>query len=315
MVPCRHCCAFARSRRSVSPFPASPVAHLGFRPWIEPAKSGQWYLAHLCSRPVPGTRRCTLGRETALQPIEWPDGDWPCLAGGGSKPFEQFTKSASVEGQPYFDRFEDNFDGPTLSPHWNTLREPPSSAWLRLDEKPGTLRLYGRHSIQSIFEHSIVGCRVAHHRCDIRTALEYEPHSPRQRAGLALYYNTSNFYYLNISADAGGGTLINVLICNNGRHREDPTVALKVPVGVCFELHARLRDATLTFFCSVDGGRIRQIGSDFDVTTLSDDYPLDSGFGWAFTGLFAALCTQDSTNQRIPADFNWFRYEAFKASR
>ena len=232
------------------------------------------------------------------------------MAGGGSAPIEEFEVNVPAS-RPYFDRFEDNFDNAKLSLHWNTLREPPSSSWLRLSERPGILRLYGRHSIQSLFDHSLIGCRVAHHRCDIRTMLEYRPRSPRQRAGLSLYYNTSNFYYLNVSADTEGAFLINVLICDNGRYREDLSAAFRVAAGVRFELHACLRDAALTFFCSVDGGPARQIGQQFDATTLSDDYPLDSGVGWAFTGLFAVLCAQDSTNHPLPADFDWFRYEAF----
>jgi xylan 1,4-beta-xylosidase len=290
--------------------PESPLQKSGHASFVCD-ENGRWFMAHLCSRVIPGTRRCTLGRETAVQPIMWPAGDWPRIAGGGSAPLEKFELKASA-GHPYFDRFEDDFHAPVLSPHWNTLREPASSSWLRLDERPGFLRLYGRHSIQSLFEHSLVGCRVAHHRCDIRTLLEYKPHSPRQRAGLALYYNTSNFYYLNVSA-SGRGAVINVLVCDNGRYREDPDAAVHVPAGVRFELRARLRDASLTFSCVVDDDEPRAIGGDFDATTLSDDYPLDSGVGWAFTGVFAALCTQDSTHRPAPADFDWFRYEATRA--
>ena len=66
--------------------------------------AGEWYLAHLASRPlktgagknlaspdktaaaeVHAGHRCVLGRETCLQRVEWRDG-WLRLATGGTKP-------------------------------------------------------------------------------------------------------------------------------------------------------------------------------------------------------------------------------------
>ena len=316
-----HAVSVARSRRLFGPYeisPSHPLLTSAGDPRLALKKSGhgslvqdergQWFLAHLCARPVPGTCRCTLGRETALQPLDWPAGGWPRLAAGDNRPLVEFETEADPS-RPYFDRFEDDFDQPELSPHWNTLREPPSADWLTLGERPGSLRLRGRHSIHSLFDHSFIGCRVAHHRCDISTRLEYAPASPQQRAGLALYYNTSNFYYLYVSAD-NGRVLVNVLVRDNGRFREEAAHAWTGPSGRCFELHARLRDAALTFHCAVDDGPLCPIGPEFDATTLSDDYPLDSGIGWAFTGLFAGLSAQDSSFPPKPADFDWFRYHA-----
>ncbi len=68
--------------------------------------AGEWYLAHLASRPIKTStgknlaspdktasaevhagHRCVLGRETCLQRVEWRDG-WLRLAGGGMKPQE-----------------------------------------------------------------------------------------------------------------------------------------------------------------------------------------------------------------------------------
>jgi len=315
-----HAVTVARSRDLFGPYelptdqpvltsaahPGHPLQKAGHGSLVQDERE-QWFLAHLCARPVPGTRRCVLGRETALQPLEWPAAGWPRIVGGGSTPLGQFEVPARTSS-PYFDSFSDNFASATLSPHWNTLREPPSPDWLTLHERPGFLRLYGRHSIQSLFDHSLVGCRVAHHRCDVRTALDYHPESYQQRAGLALYYNSTNFYYLHVSAD-NDGLFVNVLACDNGRHAEIRGNAQRISAGRRLELHAALRDAQLTFFFTVDGGEAQPVGGVFDATTLSDDYPLETGVGWAFTGLFAALCAQNSGEARVPADFDWFRYE------
>ena len=41
----------------------------------------EWYITHICARPLTKRGRCTLGRETALQKITWVDG-WPRLESG-----------------------------------------------------------------------------------------------------------------------------------------------------------------------------------------------------------------------------------------
>ena len=46
----------------------------------------EWYFAYLCGRPLKSSRRCILGRETALIPVEWSEDGWPRLAGGGNGP-------------------------------------------------------------------------------------------------------------------------------------------------------------------------------------------------------------------------------------
>lgn len=39
-------------------------------------QGGEWYLAHLVARPASPRGRCVLGRESAIQRVEWVDG-WP----------------------------------------------------------------------------------------------------------------------------------------------------------------------------------------------------------------------------------------------
>jgi len=50
---------------------------------------GSWLFAHLCRRQF-DNGRSILGRETALQNIEWVD-DWPRLTSGESVPADEFT--------------------------------------------------------------------------------------------------------------------------------------------------------------------------------------------------------------------------------
>ncbi|MDX2430000.1 MAG: family 43 glycosylhydrolase, partial [Bacteroides sp.] len=101
---------------------------------------GEWYMAHLASRPVMPERRSVLGRETCIQKLEWID-DWPQLRGGGSLPHllvEGPPKgSESCKAEIIKDEFEEN----ALPPIYQTLRLPMDESWLSLSRKPGSLAL------------------------------------------------------------------------------------------------------------------------------------------------------------------------------
>ena len=78
-----HAVTMARSRSVDGPYEADPSGPVvtakdepdwplqrnGHADFIESA-DGEFFLVHLCGRPVEGTRRCTLGRETAIQRLE-----------------------------------------------------------------------------------------------------------------------------------------------------------------------------------------------------------------------------------------------------
>ena len=212
-----HAVTVARARSLTGPYevhPDNPVLTSAGQPGLALQKAGHaslvetprgdWYLVHLCARPEPRTRRCILGRETALQALSWPAGDWPRLRDGGRAPHESVAvpgdsaqsgeDAASAATQEAAARFYDDFSAPAdagLRPEWNTLREPASPAWLSLAERPGWLRLRGRHSLACAFEQSLVGVRLIHACCVARARLEFQPGSWQQSAGLAWYYPKS----------------------------------------------------------------------------------------------------------------------------
>jgi xylan 1,4-beta-xylosidase len=270
---------------------------------------GEWYLAHLGARPVGTPRRCILGRETALQNIVWPKGDWPRLANDGNEPASS-VKIPGVNAEPYVDQFTDHFAASTLNLQWNTLREPWDSTWLSLEERPGFLRLRGRCSLQSLFDQSLVGFRLLHHQCSVTTRFEFFPISFQQCAGLVMYYNTSNFYYAYITADEHGQRELRILACDNRRCRAVFCEGLPRDYSGAIELGAVLDREHLQFSIRLDNGSQQSVGPVLDATILSDDYPNECGLGLAFTGAYAALCAQDSSQAGVTADFDWFSYRA-----
>jgi xylan 1,4-beta-xylosidase len=251
-------------------------------------------------------RRCILGRETALLPFDWPEDRWPQLA-TGNLPAVEFTLPVEGDAGGYLPAFADDFAGPALDPQWNTLREPADAAWLSLTERPGWLRLRGRHSLNSTFDQSLVGFRLLHLHCRISAKLEFDSRSFQQTAGLALYYNTGNFYYAAVSRNDDGARELRVLAAVNGSFRELLAPPLPLPDTGAVELAAELDDGRLQFTVGLADAAAVVVAAAIDATTLSDDHVSEGGH-WGFTGTFAVLCAQDSGDSGRPADFASFRY-------
>ncbi len=314
-----HAVTVARSRTIGGPYelgPENPILTSAGHPEaalqkaghgsLVQAPDGRWYLAHLCSRPVGPHRRCILGRETALQAIEWPAGEWPRLAEGGSLPALEIEVPGPAV-PPLSPQFSDNFATTKLDPHWSTLREPPDKSWLSLSERSGALRLRGRQSLLSCFDQSLLGLRLQHQHCRVSVRLDFSPTSFQQSAGLAFYYNTTNFHYLLLTGRDGGGRELRLLCGDNGVYTNPAGSGLRVPDDGPVELCAELDSETLRYFYAPEGGPLQQIGPELDATLLSDDRVIEGG-AWGFTGTFIGLCAQDSTTAPIPADFAHFAY-------
>lgn len=320
-----HAVTVARSRAITGPYevsphhplltssrdPGLPLQKAGHGSLVQ-APTGEWYLAHLCSRHGK-RRRCILGRETAIQQVVWPEGDWPRLKSGGVHPGNSFLAPAAKATESWHTR-KDHFDAKILPSHWNTLREPPDASWVSLEERSGFLRLRGRNWLQSLFDQSLIGTRVMHPGCEMTTRLEFAPTSFQQAAGLAVYYNTSNFYYLYLTREETGGWVLKLIVAENRKCRELASRVVPATVAQGLVLRARLVGEGLRFFANHEGAQVEPIGPVLDATILSDDFPTEGSPGLAFTGAYAVLCAQNSSGDNIPADFDWFDYREIDAA-
>ena len=123
-------------------------------------QSGEFYMAHLCGRPILPQRRCYLGRETALQKMKWTEDGWLRMADGTNIaketcPAPDLPEQAFPAEDPVSD-----FDGGYLSPHFCAPRNPITSDWADLSSRDGYLRLRGRESLTSRYNVSLVARRV-----------------------------------------------------------------------------------------------------------------------------------------------------------
>lgn len=309
-----HAVTVARSRSLTGPYevdPDNPVLTSRNDPALDLQKAGhaslvttphgKVYLAFLCARPLPGTRRCPLGRETALIRARWSEDGWLRVIGSSGTPRRAVV---APDGPPH--PFPDplsrvDFDRGPLDPRFQTLREPPRETWLSLSDRPGFLRLRGRESPTSVFHKSLVARRVQHFRYQATTAADFEPETFQQLAGLVAWYDERHHAYLRISRDERHGRNVAVLRADRGRLSISEAVPLPEEGRVW--LRVRTEGRSMRFSFSLDGEEWSPVGPEYDASKLSDDYSR------GFTGTFVGMMVNDMSGRHAAADFDFFEYE------
>lgn len=344
-----HGISMARSRTLLGPYELDPQAAVltsrddpnqtlqkaGHGELVQ-APSGEWYLAHLASRPLttgaasnrtsPGESdaaaahlgdRCVLGRETCLQRVEWKDG-WLRLAHGNHHPQVEVASAAparrgaggvGANADPRVTAStctRDDFDSKQLDSHWSSLRVPVDDSWLSLTERPGWLRLRGRDSTFSLFRQSLVARRVQHFRFVAETCLEFAPKHFTQMAGLICYYDTRQHFYLRATHHEALGRVVGVVLTDDGTYDELYESQVVINDWDQLFMRADVHGADLRFSASPDGRTWQPVGPALDFSKLSDDY----GNALRFTGAMIGLCAQDLGGTQVVADFDCFSYRS-----
>lgn len=281
---------------------AWPLQKAGHGEWVETPKGETW-LVHLCSRPVPPERRCILGRETALQRVVWSDDGWLRLAEGGTLPQVELPGPAELPSHPWpTANSRDDFDQPPLGPQWQMLRRPADPSWISFTDRPGWLRLRGRESTQSLFEHSLIAQRLTSLRSVAETRLDFSPDHFTQMAGLVCWYDTLTHYYLRATWDEQRGKILGIIVNDDGNYDELSSAELSIGDWSGLYLRVEIDVPGLQFSASPDGINWITVGPVLDATKLSDDY----GRGLHFTGAFVGICAQDINGGGTTADFDYF---------
>lgn len=294
--------------------PHLPLQKAGHASLVE-TQTGEWYLVHLCGRPLPESGNCNLGRETAIQKVEWSEDGWLRIAGGGNEPLLH-PPAPDLTAHPFAENndglYVDHFDSDELDIHFNTLREPPHESWLSLTERPGWLRLRGRQSFQSSHGQSLVARRQQAFVVEAETALEFAPETYQQMAGLVYYYNKRNYYYLRVSYDEELGKCLGIMTSDQGVYDEPLDQEVRIDGWERVYLKLALDYDAAQFYYSRDGKEWTAIGpvlaagaiSDDNVETIRGGILLDQGF----TGAFIGICAQDLSGRMLHADFDYFAY-------
>ncbi|WP_099469532.1 glycoside hydrolase family 43 protein [Konateibacter massiliensis] len=278
-------------------------------------QNGEWYAVHLCGRALEnrnpegvrfaGCRRYTLGRETAIQKMEWTKDDWLVLANHTNVP-EVEVEAPNLAEYPFPKQKERvNFDDDRLPLDFQSLRIPLDEHYCSLTARKGYLRMYGRSGLSSKFSQSLIARRWTELRFEASTCLEYEPKVFKNMAGLICMYDTDNYFYLHVTHDEEIGACISILTAENKKY-EYPIGFLPIPMGMKIYLKVQVNRDKLQFFYSTNGEEdYKTIGPVLDASILSDEACAE---GW-FTGAMVGICCQDLTGFGTYADFDYFEYK------
>ncbi|GIN57031.1 glycoside hydrolase family 43 protein [Lederbergia ruris] len=294
--------------------PRNPLQKAGHASIVK-THTDEWFLVHLTGRPLPREDQplldprgfCPLGRETAIQRLEWKN-DWPYVVGGNQPSLE--IEGPSIDEVKFEKDYEekDDFNSDTLNLHFQTLRIPLGKDIVSLTDNPGHLRLYGRESLTSKFTQAFVARRWQHFNFTAETKVAFRPVTFQQSAGLVNYYNTQNWTSFQISWNEEKGRILELMTCDNFTF-DQPLKGdeIKIPEDVEYiYLRVDVKTINYQYAYSFDGDNWNTVPVTFQSYKLSDDYIQGGGF---FTGAFVGMRCQDTSGQNRHADFDYFIYK------
>jgi len=268
-------------------------------------QNGQWYIAHLCGRPVMPQKRCVLGRETAIQQVEWTQDGWLRMT-DGTNIAKDNVPAPDLPAHPFpKEDPRDDFDSPTLSLHFCTPRNEITSDWADLKSRPGYLRLRGRESLTSAHHPSLIARRLTAFNAVVTAKLDFSADYYQHLAGITCYYEPSNFYsFYKTYSEELGKNVVAISGYVNREYTDGGKALAVVEKDAPVYLRAEIMTDKLQFSYSTDGEHFEKLGPVFDMTTLSDEAVQ---FG-EFTGTFVGMFAQDSHTREKYADFDFFEY-------
>ncbi|MFC7681416.1 glycoside hydrolase family 43 protein [Paenibacillus sp. GCM10028914] len=262
-------------------------------------QDGEWYMAHLCTRPVEG-EYAILGRETALQQVYWDEQGWLRLTAGGNAPLLQVPLPDGVSPKEVVTDFEDDFSGPELKKNWNTLRILADESWCSLSAREGFLRIQSGESAQSLFHHHVVAIRQTDKSFRVETSVESNPVSYLQMAGLMLFLNEDNYWYAYITHEENQGKVLRLLRCARDEFELEPFV-IELNGDGAVQLAVDVNGVKGQFFYRTDEGESwKALGNSQNIGFLSG----------GFTGNFIGIAAHDMNQFGGSfADFEYFKYQ------
>ena len=221
-----HAVTMARSRDLRGPYELHPQTHLltskdapdaplqraGHGQIVE-TPDGAVYHTHLCSRPLPGTRRSPLGRETAIQKCVWKDDGWLYLEQGGLVPAARGSRPARRAPSPSpTGRSSTASTAPRCPLDFQWLRTPYPERLFTLTGDVLRLTAASPSAAGSSSRWSPAASSTYAYRAETRLAA-FAPDTYQQSAGLTTYYNRSKFHFLAVTHEAGVGRVLTILSC------------------------------------------------------------------------------------------------------
>ena len=264
-------------------------------------------MVYLCGRPLQNRGRCTLGRETAIQPMVWGDDGWLRTTDGQGVP-QSVTEAPALA--PFLftaSPAREDFGAPGLPIDFQWLRTPYPDDLFSLSARPGHLRLYGRETIGSQFRQALVARRLQAHCASVSTVMDFEPRALSAVGGARVLLQQLEVSLLvrltrRGARQACAGDVRTARSGAGGRFHAANRNRVEGPI----ELRAEIDFERLYLGYRVGGGAWQWIPQQFDASILSDEASAPGAPN--FTGAFVGMACQDLAGTARPADFDWFEY-------
>lgn len=306
-----HCTTVLRSKDLFGPYEENPnnpilttvgqedclLERAGHAQIIQ-GNDGNWYMAHLCSRPI---EKCSvLGRESSIQNIEWTEDGWFRLSANRTgKPEIMFTvPGQTVQNHDLSERVD--FSDGRIPLSYMTLRRSFKTNGIEIVNQK--LRITGGASVMSKYKQALIARRQQSFFCDFCVAMQFRPRHLNHIAGLLVYYNYDNNYYLKMSRDEKG-EFLSVSSTVNRKLNDSSPVYISSQIDVIY-LKAEIRRESLIFSYSVDGEKYIPIGMELDMKNISDERIEGNGF----TGSMLGVNCSDLQGDGVFAEFLSFDY-------
>lgn len=291
--------------------PNSKIQKSGHGSLVE-TPNGEYYIAHLMSRPLKGQLLNPLGRETSLQKMTWTSDDWLQMEDGSN------LAKVEVEGISGSETVQDSdwdiFDEFNKAPNINfiTPYREQNNSWVNTEERAGYLRIYGGNSLFSQCNSSIMATRATSFNFEVETHVEFSPVHYSQTAGLGLYYDSNNWLYLYLTySEQTNSPVLTILQAKLGSRIEYPYHKISVPEGVA--------DLKIVYNSGVAKLQYRKnqlwhtLIDNVDVSYLSDEgVNGEPGEIGGFTALVSFLGSVDAYQRESFADFKYYKVTNIK---
>lgn len=320
-----HSVTVARSRTLLGPYEPCPwnpvltqtnpdarIQRAGHGKLVQ-TQQGEWWMLYLCGRPLPG-RYCTLGRETALDPVTWTEDGWFTVNNGQGPSEEQHAPN--LPEVVYAEPWRDDFDAPTLNLSWQFVRNPNDQYW-SLTERPGYVRLWTlRYDLNTIHAKNTLVRREKHHAYTATVKMEFQPDTNGQQAGLVCYYDT--IQHIKLCVIYEDGIRIRVMQTKAGI---STVIGEIIPIDQSvYYLKVTVEHERREFWYSANNQDWQSVGVATDARFLSDEaggeYAATQDLPRmcrhkAFTGTMVGIYANNGGSGVVsPADFDWFEYQA-----
>lgn len=311
-----HCVTMARAKSIWGPFETAPenpiltsdqgnmscLQKCGHADFVE-TQNGEWYMVHLCSRPLNGEKWCTLGRETAIQKMVWDQDGWLRLKAGGRFAGNVTESPVGMEEVCLEDEengFHDDFDEPELNVRYSSPRIDYNT-FADCTAKKSCVRIKGQESLNSLHRVSLLGVRQQKLSCMAETEMVFTPGYPEQLAGLVYMYDAMNFYILGKTVTEEGCPVLTLVKSDTGVVT-DETEPVSIPQEGSIRLRVKVSGDGMSaaFYYSLNGGDWQQAGGKQTTRILTDEHCR------GFTGAYFGIYCHDMTGMSETADFEYF---------